>query len=89
MKRLLLSLCLLPFFTVLAESPKAKITLCVGNYQSEEDAVKQLARMSATHKNFAQWKVRSAAVRQQILTGAKLHPLPLAEMSACRHRNSP
>ena len=76
MKRLLLSLCLLPFFIVLAESPKAKVTLCVGNYQSEEDAVKQLARMGATHKNFAQWKVRSAAVRQQILTGAKLNPLP-------------
>jgi poly(3-hydroxybutyrate) depolymerase len=76
MKCLHLSLCLLPFFTVLAESPKAKVTLCVGNYQSEEDAVKQLARMGATHKNFAQWKVRSAAVRQQILTGAKLNPLP-------------
>jgi len=53
-----------------------KPTLCVGNYHSEVDAVKQLARLSKTHSNLAQWKVRTAAVRQQILTGAKLNPLP-------------
>jgi len=76
MNRLILSLYFISFFTGSAESPKVKVTLCVGNYQSESDAVKQLARMGATHKNLAQWKVRAAAVRQQILTGAKLSPLP-------------
>ncbi len=53
-----------------------KPTLCVGRYQSEADAVKQLARLSKTHANLAQWKARAAAVREQILTGAKLNPLP-------------
>ena len=77
MKRLILSLYFVSFFTALAQSPKAKVTLCVGNkYHTEAGAVKQLARISKTHSNLAQWKVRAAAVRQQILTGAKLNPLP-------------
>ncbi len=77
MKRLLFSLVSVLLFAFSATAQKAgKPTLCVGNYHSEADAVKQLARLSKTHSNLAQWKVRSAAVRQQILTGAKLNPLP-------------
>ncbi len=77
MKRLLLFLVSVVFFAFSLTAQKAgKPTLCVGNYHSEADAVKQLARLSKTHSNLAQWKVRSAAVRQQILTGAKLNPLP-------------
>ena len=30
-----------------------------GNYHSESDAVKQLARMAATHKNLERWKARA------------------------------
>jgi len=77
MKRLLFSLGSVVLFAFSATAQKAgKPTLCVGNYHSEADAVKQLARLSKTHSNLAQWKVRAAAVRQQILTGAKLNPLP-------------
>jgi hypothetical protein len=72
MKRTLLSLTLIAFATSAAEKP----TLCVGNYHSEADAVKQLARLAATHSNLTEWKTRAAAVRRQILTGAKLNPLP-------------
>jgi hypothetical protein len=72
MKRLFLSLTLVAFAAQSAE----KITLCRGHYHSEADAVAQLKRLSATHSNLAQWKVRAAAVRMQILTGAKLNPLP-------------
>lgn len=50
--------------------------LCRGNYHSEADAVKQLERMAATFDDLAGWKKRAAAVRQQILVGAKLHPFP-------------
>ena len=53
-----------------------KPTLCQGNYHSEADAVAQLKRLAATHSNRAEWKVRAAAVREQILVGAKLSPLP-------------
>ena len=38
--------------------------------------MEQLKRMAATHGNLAQWKVRAAAVRQQILTGSQLSPWP-------------
>ena len=72
MKHLLLSLTLIVFAVQSAEKP----TLCRGHYHSEADALAQLKRLSATHSNLAQWKVRAAAVRQQILTGAKLSPLP-------------
>ena len=75
MKRLFISITLIAFGSfplIAAETP----TLCVGNYHSEADAVKQLARLAATHSNLAEWKTRAAAVLRQILTGAKLNPLP-------------
>ncbi|MBC8324191.1 MAG: acetylxylan esterase [Verrucomicrobia subdivision 3 bacterium] len=72
MQHLFLALTLIAFATRAAEKP----TLCVGHYHSEADAVKQLARLAATHSDLAEWKTRAAAVRQQILTGAKLNPLP-------------
>ena len=53
-----------------------KPTLCVGNYQSEADAVKQLARFKKTHSNLGEWKSREAKIRRQILAGAGLDPLP-------------
>ncbi len=75
MKNLLHLLTLIAF--ALPAAPAAeKPTLCRGNYHSETDAIKQLARMAATHKNLGQWKERATAVRRQILAGAKLDPLP-------------
>ena len=62
-----------------AEEPKLKSdqpVLCQGYYHSEADAIAQLKRISATYKNVAEWKSRAAKIRQQILTGAKLSPLP-------------
>jgi hypothetical protein len=53
-----------------------KPTLCVGNYHSEADAVKQLARLSATHSTKSEWLSRAAMIRRQILTGSGLNPLP-------------
>ena len=76
MTRLLFILPIAFLCAVHAEKPKPKVTLCVGNYQTEAQAVEQLKRMAATHGNLAQWKVRAAAVRQQILTGAQLSPWP-------------
>jgi hypothetical protein len=56
--------------------PTTEPILCQGNYQSEEEAVQQLARMAATYANLDQWRERAARVRQQILNGAGLDPLP-------------
>ena len=57
MKRLFLSFTLVAFTAQSAD----KITLCRGHYHSEADAVAQLKRLSATHSNLAQWKVRASA----------------------------
>ena len=63
--------------TLLADSKDdAAPILCRGYYHSEEDAIKQLARMAATYSNLAEWKDRAARVRKQILMGVKLDPLP-------------
>ena len=60
-----------------AEQPtSAEPTLCQGNYHSEAEAVEQLKRMAANYSNLEQWRVRAARIRSQILTGAKLDPLP-------------
>ncbi len=58
-----------------AEKSEAPI-LCRGNYHSEADAVKQLARMAATYSSLDEWKARAAKIRKQILVGGKLDPLP-------------
>ena len=76
-KRLLFSLCIVVSLAPLGQAQTSdKPTLCQGNYHSEAEAVAQLKRLAATHSNLAEWKARAAAVRRQILTGAKLSPLP-------------
>jgi hypothetical protein len=57
-------------------APAAKPILCQGEYQTEAQAVEQLARMAATYSNADEWRARAAAIRKQILVGAKLNPLP-------------
>ncbi|MEQ9406275.1 MAG: CocE/NonD family hydrolase [Fuerstiella sp.] len=54
----------------------AKVTLCVGNYQTEAEAVRQLERFAASYSTLEEWQDRAARIRRQILTGAKLWPLP-------------
>ena len=53
-----------------------KPQLCQGNYHSEEDAKKQLAKFADSYSNLAQWKARAERVREGILRGAELSPLP-------------
>jgi len=71
-------------------TPAPEPILCRGHYHSEEDAVKQLARLAATYSDLEQWKARAARIRQQILVGAKLDPLPdrtPLNPVVCRKRN--
>ena len=55
-----------------AEEPQ----LCVGNYQSEAEAVQQLERFAKTYHTLGEWKERAANIRQCILRGAGLDPMP-------------
>jgi dienelactone hydrolase len=50
--------------------------LCQGNYHSEEAAVEQLVRFSESYSNLDEWKTRAEHIRQCILRGAELSPLP-------------
>ena len=54
----------------------AEPTLCVGNYQTEAEAVEQLARFRSTYSTLEQWIDRARRIRKQILRGSKLDPLP-------------
>jgi dienelactone hydrolase len=65
----------------------AKPILCRGHYQSETEAVTQLARIADTYTSLEQWQARAARVRQQILVGAQLDPLPdRTPLNAIVHR---
>lgn len=50
--------------------------LCVGNYQTEEEAKAQLARFAQTYSNLGEWQQRARTNREAILRGAGLLPLP-------------
>jgi uncharacterized protein len=53
-----------------------EVTLCVGDYQSEAEAVAQLARFADSWSGREGWLERAARIRKQILAGANLDPLP-------------
>ena len=53
-----------------------KTELRQGNFQTEEQAKQELARFAQTYSNLEQWKVRAAGIREGILRGAQLLPLP-------------
>jgi len=50
--------------------------LCVGNYQTEEQAAEQLSRFAQTYSTRAEWQQRARRIRRRILRGAELAPLP-------------
>ena len=53
-----------------------KPQLCQGNYHSEEAAKEQLAGFAKSYSNLAEWKERAKNVREGILRGVELSPLP-------------
>ncbi len=52
------------------------VELCQGNYQSEAQAVEQLRRLAGHSETLAEWKERRALIRENILRGVDLWPLP-------------
>lgn len=55
------------------EATEKKPQLRQGSFYSEEDAKKELAR---SYSNLEQWKARARSIREGILRGAELLPLP-------------
>jgi uncharacterized protein len=50
--------------------------LCVGNYQTEEEGKAQLARFAQTYSTLDEWQERARGIREGILRGTGLWPLP-------------
>ena len=73
----MVSVVLLPLSAWAAENADSeKPQLCVGNYQTEEQAKEQLARFAATYSTLSEWQQRAQRIREGILRGAGLWPLP-------------
>jgi dienelactone hydrolase len=67
----------LPFAVQAAQNADSEEPqLCVGNYQTEEQAKEQLARFAATYSTLSEWQQRAQRIREGILRGAELWPLP-------------
>ena len=57
-----------------AENKKPQ--LCQGHYHSEEAAKEQLAKFARSYSDLAGWKARAKRIREAILRGAELLPMP-------------
>ncbi len=69
-------LCVLVLCIVSESVGSETLALCQGQYQSEAEAVQQLQRLRAHSQTLEQWKIRRARVRENILRGTDLWPLP-------------
>jgi uncharacterized protein len=50
--------------------------LCMGDYWTEEEGAQKLASFAASYSNADEWQSRVSQIRQLILKGADLDPLP-------------
>ena len=66
----------LGFYHPAKGAEEKKPQLCQGNYQTEEEAKEQLAKFARSYSNLEQWKARAETIRECILSGAELLPLP-------------
>lgn len=71
-----ISLLVLGFLLPAQSAEEKKPQLCQGNYQTEEEAKEQLVRFAKTYSTLEQWKARAERIREGILRGAELLPLP-------------
>jgi len=63
--------------TVQAQNAQEKKPqLCQGNYQTEEQAKEQLAKFAQSYSSREQWQARAERIREGILRGTELLPLP-------------
>ncbi len=73
-------ICVLVVMTLVGGSVQAQDDdepqLCVGDYQSAEEAKAQLTRFAQTYSNLSEWQQRARTNREAILRGTGLLPLP-------------
>jgi len=73
------SLFIVPFLFLVLTQSQAQNTqdeLCIGYYQSEEKAVKQLNYFRSTYHNLSEWKKRARNIKRGIISGTQLNKIP-------------
>ena len=70
----LLLFLMLPFISITQNSKNPM--LCVGHYQTEQEAKEQLSAFVEEYKTLNEWKKKASVIREGILKGAGLFPLP-------------
>jgi pimeloyl-ACP methyl ester carboxylesterase len=68
--------------TIVETSDKDTVELCVGDYQTPEQAKEQLARFAASYSNVEEWERRAETVRQGFIRGAELDKIPASYRDA-------
>lgn len=58
-------------------SMEKKSMLCQGHYQTEEEAKNQLREFARNYGRLEEWQQRAKCIREGILKGAELFPLPI------------
>ncbi|MBN2315805.1 MAG: hypothetical protein JXM79_17885, partial [Sedimentisphaerales bacterium] len=66
------NLCIVP----IQGDEEKKSLLCQGNYQTEEQAKAQLEQFLQSYPSLGQWQAKAERIREGILRGAELLPLP-------------
>jgi len=79
----LISAFLFFFGLVSLYAQKKKVELCVGYYQTEEEAKKQLERFASTYSDLEEWKKRAEGIRKGIILGSELNKI------LKKYRNAP
>ena len=75
-KTFVFSMVILSFSEIPVIAGNDKVELRQGNFQSEQAAKDELAEFARSYSNLEQWKDRAAGIREGILRGAELAPLP-------------
>jgi len=71
-RSVLLCIIFIMFLKLEVWAQKEQVELCVGNYQTEEEAIKQLERFVSTYSDKKEWEKRAAAIKEGIIRGAEL-----------------
>ena len=76
LKCIFIFLILVLFLSAKIQAQDKKAELCVGYYQTEEEAVEQLKRFASTYNTLDEWEKRAEKIREGIIRGAELKKIP-------------
>ena len=82
-KKILTPIIIFFLFSTILNAQSKKVELCVGYYQTEDEAVQQLKRFASTYSTKEEWEKRASVIREGIIKGAELDRIP----EKCRNKD--